>query len=129
MEKNSEQDLVRWLKKQEFDKEKALLCLKWFITRFIDGSWGAGDTHLFMLRLLIALDPEDKVLRGLYERIIEKVEMIERNTPNLVKDKIYAEDVYRDEGRDEAKYYAKIIKEKYGEEFFKRLWEVYLNYY
>jgi len=53
MEKNSEQDLVRWLKKQEFDKERALLCLKWFITRFIDGSWGAGDTHLFMLRLLI----------------------------------------------------------------------------
>jgi len=66
-------------------------------------------TFIYVKVINIALDPEDKVLRGLYERIIEKVEMIERNTPNLVKDKIYAEDVYRDEGKDEAKY---ILNEK-----------------
>jgi hypothetical protein len=124
-----ETDLGKWIINQEIDKEKALLCLKWMLVRHIDGYWGAGDKHLFTLKLLMALDPKDKVLKKLYNRIIKDIEMIEKNTPNLVKDEIYAEDVYRDKGHDEAKYYEKQIKKKYGEMFFEKLEDIYWGFF
>ena len=123
-----ETDLGKWIIEQKLDKEKALLCLKWMIVEHIDGYWGAGDKHLFMLKILMAIDPNDKVIKELYDRIIKNKALIEKDTPNI-KHEIYVESLYRDEGQDEAKYYEKIIKEKYGEEFFDKLFDVYFSYF
>jgi len=123
-----ETDLGKWIIEQKLDKEKALLCLKWMIIEHIDGYWGAGDKHLFMLKLLMALDPDDNVIKELYDRIVKNKALIEKGNPN-VKHEIYVENLYRDEGQDEAKYYEKKIKEKYGEEFFDKLFDVYFSYF
>jgi len=119
-----ETDIGKWIIEQELDEEKALLCLKWLIVENIDGNWGAGDKHLFMLKILMALDPDDKVIKELYDRLVEYKALIEKDNPNIKREQ-YVELLYRDEGQDEAKYYAKIIKEKYGEEFFDKLLDVY----
>jgi len=123
-----ETDLGEWIIEQKLDKEKALLCLKWMIIEHIDGYWGAGDKHLFMLKILMALDPDDKVIKELYDRIVKNKALIEKDSPNI-KHEIYVEDLYRDEGQDEAKYYERKIKEKYGEEFFDKLFDVYFSYF
>jgi len=105
---------------EEIDREKALLCLKWLIVSNIDGYWGAGDAHLFMLRLLQALDPDDETIENLYNHLKAKAEAC-AGSPS------YEEDVYRDEGKEEAQKYEEEIKRRYGEEFFDKLWHVYIR--
>jgi hypothetical protein len=117
-----------------FDREKALLCLKWMVTFQIDGHWGAGDAHLFMLRLLMGLDPEDERIRELYERLSSKAKLfrpdISETTVTGLKydEKMYAEDVYRDEGKEEAEYYEQEVVKRYGKEFFGRLLDTFLDW-
>ena len=102
------------LRKGLLDKKEALLVLKYIIVSNIDGSWGDGDVHLFMLRILLSLSPNDKVLEKLYLRLEEK-------SLRYAESDYYAEMVYRDEGKDEAEFYANEIKKKLGEDFFNEL--------
>jgi hypothetical protein len=122
------------LESLEFDKKKALLCLKWMITFQIDGHWGAGDAHLFMLQLLIGLDPEDDRISKLYERLSSRAKLFQSDigettvTGLKYNEKMYAEDVYRDEGKEEAEYYEQEIIKRYGKEFFDKLLDAFLDW-
>jgi hypothetical protein len=125
---------MSWLESVEFDREKALLCLKWMVTFYIDGYWGAGDAHLLMLQLLMSLDPEDDRIRKLYERLSNKSKMFRSDIGKTTKTglkyepKMYAEDVYRDEGKEEAHHYEQEIINRYGKEFFDKLLDTFLDW-
>jgi len=96
------------------DRKKALIVLKYIIVSNIDGEWSLGDYHLFVLRILLSLSPEDKVLEKLYLHLEEK-------SMRYADSDYYNEMVYRDEGKEEAEFYANEIKKKLGEDFFNEL--------
>jgi len=118
------------------DKEQALLSLKWLITDRIDGYWGAGDAHLPMLDLLVGLDPDDEKIKALALRLRQRSTEYDQRTaqePDETKRKQRqewkAENIYRDEGKEEATYYANLIKQKYGQEYFDKLEDTSLDWF
>jgi hypothetical protein len=119
------------------EKEQALLALKYLIVGHIDGYWGAGDAHLTMLEMLCALDPEDQTLKALYEslkarsdRYIDRstelpADLLKQFSPAMIK----AENIYRDEGKEEARKYEAEIVQRYGKEFFDLFWEAMSDWF
>ena len=105
----------------EEDKEKALISLKWLVTDSIAKKWDAGDSHLFMLNLLLKLSPDDEILAKLYDRLANKsISVHEKYKVNYVVDEL-AREVYKGEGIEEAKKYKEQIISKYGGAFFDEL--------
>jgi hypothetical protein len=109
------------------DKEQALLVLKHMIVAYIDGYWGAGDSHLTMLEMVCALDHEDQMLQALYERLKARSERCSAKEGYTAEMK--AESVYRDEGKEEADKYEAEIVQRYGKEFFDRFWDAARNWF
>jgi hypothetical protein len=111
------------------DKEQALLSLKWMITNNIDGNWGAGDAHLIALEILHGLDPLDLNIHRLLTGLKDSSRRYDEETAQITdeqKKKQYqeykAESIYRDAGKIETDAYEKLIKERYGEQYFDQLW-------
>lgn len=126
------------------NNEKALLSIKYLICSKIDGNWGAGDNHLIALEILQGIDPTDERVKSLYENLKKRSERYDERAnnpetrkhreeqskklherfpsiPNYSMEQLKPESVYRDEGKDEAEYYASQIKEKFGEEYLDKL--------
>lgn len=106
-----------------YTREQALLLLKYAVVSRIDGFWGAGDAHLKALEAVMALDPEDQILKLLYERLKQRSEAYGG------ADSYKAESVYRDEGKQEADAYLIKIKLEFGEDFAQRLWDFIWDYF
>lgn len=126
------------------NKEQAILSEKYTTCFMIDSNWGAGDNHLVKLEMLCAKYPDDEVIKKLYEHLkkyskdydqrandpIIRKQHDERyralhieipSIPIYTMEDLKAECVYRDEGKEEAEHYAKLIEEQYGKEYLEKL--------
>lgn len=115
------------------DKEQALLSLKYILCSKIDFNWGAGLVHINSIELLCGLDPNDEMLKTLLKRLKTRYEQIKQryldtDTYKQFGESMIVEATFRDEGKDEAEYYGKIIAKKYGKTYLEELsvysWEL-----